>query len=130
MLDPISDQDLAAFKARKLAQWERMASGQTGLQMIQSGERATQFSMATEIGGVHEAVVFGQLPHVVTKRIGSLKNPVLQPALDHEKPHDKRAIDLSDDDIGAVLSAWCDGRSARGLPNVPSVYRNGVLVSA
>lgn len=98
-----------------------------GAQIIQAGEQGTQFTMATEIDGVHEAVIFGQWPHLVMKTGGSPKNPVKRTALDAEKPIEKRSIDMTDEQIRAVLAAWNAGQSAKGLPGVVAFYRNGKL---
>lgn len=117
---------LSVFKADKHRQAATLVAP-AGAQIIQAGEQATQFTMATEIDGVHEGVVFGQWPHLVMRTGGSPRNPVRRPALDAEKPVEKRAIDMTDDQIRGVLAAWAAGQSAVGLPGVVAVYRDGKL---
>lgn len=74
-------------------------------------------------GDVYEGVVFGQMPHRVTKLSGSPRNPVRRDAPNDAKPFDMRAIDWSDADLDAVIAAWQAGRSALTLEFVPRVYR-------
>lgn len=118
MLLPISDADLAAYKARKVAQWERVASAIPGLQMIQSGDRGTSFTIGWSSGDDFEGVIFGQLPHVHLVLTGSPRNPVRRDAANDAKPIEKRAIDLTDEQIDAVIDAWRRGWSALTLPFV------------
>ena len=123
-LETTSSQEIAAFIAKKKSQWERLIAP-AGAQMIQSGERGTQFMMASTVAVTFEGVVYGQMPQIVRIAIGSRFNPVIRPAT--EKPFEKSSIDLNDDQILAVLDAWKAGTSALGLPGVPAVYRDGVL---
>lgn len=119
--------NVSVFKTNKHRQAAEIIAP-AGAQIIQSGEQATQFMMAMEIDGVHEGVIFGQWPQVLMKAIGSPRNPVRRPALDAEKPVERRSIDMTDDQIRGVLAAWAAGRSAIGLPGVIAVYHNGKLV--
>ncbi len=123
--DPVA---VSAFKADKHRQAATIMAP-AGAQIIQAGEQGTQFTMATEINGVHEGVIFGQWPHLVMKTGGSPRNPVRRPALDAEKPVERRSIDMTDDQIRGVLAAWAAGQSAIGLPGVVAVYRDGKLAT-
>lgn len=120
--------NVAVFKTNKHRQAAEIIAP-AGAQIIQSGEQGTQFTMAMEIDGVHEGVIFGQWPHLVMKTGGSPRNPVRRPALDAEKPVERRSIDMTDDQIRGVLAAWAAGKSAIGLPGVVAVYRDGKLAS-
>lgn len=119
---------ISVFKTDKHRQAAKVIAP-AGAQIIQSGEQGTQFTMAMEIDGVHEGVIFGQWPHLVMKTGGSPRNPVRRPALDAEKPVERRSIDMTDDQIRGVLAAWAAGQSAIGLPGVVAVYRDGKLAT-
>jgi len=117
--DPVA---IAAFVARKRAQWERISSRMHGLQMIQSGERGTQFMLVISETGRYEGVVFGQMGHVVVERTTAGKSVGRRFMPSNRKPEHLRDIDLTDAEINAVLAAWAAGRSALTVPAVTHVY--------
>lgn len=108
MLEDITDAEIAEFIERKQRQWQRL-NAPTGTHMIQSGERGTQFVIANNSG---EAVIFGQLPHEVFEHVGSPRNSVRRPVPENRKPLNARAIDLTDEQLEAIIQAWVAGRSA------------------
>jgi hypothetical protein len=55
------------------------------------------------------------LPHVVLESVGSRKNPVVRDMANEKRPFEARSIDLSDDDIDAVISCWREDRPALSL---------------
>lgn len=113
---------IAEFKARKVAQWERVAGVMPGLQFVASGERGTQFMIVRSTDSFYEGVVIGQLPHVVMETFGSPANPRRRAMPDAKKPLGKRAVDLTDDEIDQVLARWRVGQSAWNLPFVLAVF--------
>lgn len=125
-LDPETTETVSSFLERKRLQWETLAAPY-GVQMIQSGERGTQVCIAFNVGNVHESVVIGQWPHTHVHHGGSARNPARRPALDHEKPIEKRRIDMTDDEVKAVIVGWLLGKSVVGMPGALMVYRNGKL---
>lgn len=114
MLTETDPDAIAAFRARKRAQWDRIAGTLPGLGMVQAGEQRTQFALVYAGHGREEQVIYGQLPHTVIEHQGT--GPFRRRAAvpDARKPIEKRAIDLSDDEIDAVLAAWRNGAAARG----------------
>lgn len=114
--------NISAFKARKTAQWERVAGSMPGLQFVSSGERGTQFMIVRSTDDFYEGVVIGQLPHVVMETYGPPANPRRRAMPNDKKPLDKRDIDLTDDQIDKVLACWRNEQSALGLPFVQAVY--------
>ena len=125
-LEGADEVNVQVFKTAKHRQAGTLIAP-AGAQIIQSGEQGTQFMMVREVAGVQEGVTFGQWPHLVMKTSGSPRNPVKRPALDAEKPIEKRSIDMTDEQVCAVLAAWNAGQSAKGLPGVVAFYRNGKL---
>ncbi len=114
--------DLAAFKARKKAQGESAMAALPGVSMVMSGERGSQFVISIASDDIAEAVCIGQLPHIHFELVGSAKNPVRRAAPNERKPAEKRAIDLTDDQINAVLDRWRAGQSAASLEFLPFVF--------
>jgi hypothetical protein len=121
---------IAQFRARKIAQWDRVSGRMAGLQLIISGDRSTQFMLVHSTSERYEGIVFGQMPHKASEAVGSRKNPVIRPIPDHRKPFDMRLIDLSDKEIDAVIDRWREGRSAAGLSFVTHVYDQGGKIVA
>ena len=113
---------IALFVDRKVKQGQRAMQIMPDVNVITSGERHSQIMISTEVNGVYEGVTIGQLPHQHIEASGSRKNPVRRPAPDHKKPHEKRAIDLTDADIDAILDCWKRGESALPLACVTFVY--------
>lgn len=114
--------NIAAFKARKTAQWERVAGTMPGLQFVSSGERGTQFMIVRSTDDFYEGVVIGQLPHVVMETYGPPSSPRRRAMPNDKKPLDRRDVDLTDEQIDKVLARWRDGQSAVGLPFVQAIY--------
>lgn len=110
--------EIDAFCRRKLAQWESVKSRIDGLQMVQSGEQRTQFVLTGPNG---ERVIFGQMPHVVVKTAGIGRNAQRIRVANDQKPVEKRAIDLADGDLAAVIAVWSTGGSAASLSFVVTV---------
>ena len=109
---------LSAFKARKAAQWNRIAGSIPGLQLVISGEQATQFMLVCSQESFYEGVIIGQLPHVVMERAGHSHRPVPEA----RKPLERRDIDLSDEHIDQISAHWRDQRSALSLAFVAAVF--------
>lgn len=126
-LEAETSETVASFIERKRKQWETLAAPH-GVQMVRSGEGGTQIAIGFNLGDVHEGVVIGQWPMVVMKNVGSPRNPVRRLALEHEKPIERRRIDMTDDEIKAVVTGWLFGKSVVGMPGAVLVYRNGKLV--
>ena len=117
------DEDaVAAFKARKIAQWQRVAGSMPGLQLVVSGERGTQFMIVRSTDDFYEGVVVGQLPHVVMETYGPPSSPRRRAMPNEKKPLDRRDVDLTDEQIDKVIARWRDGQSAVGLPFVQAIY--------
>ena len=108
------------WKIKKQSQWERIKGALHGLQLVTSGEQGTQFALvcSPHDESFYESVVFGQLPQIVLVAYGSRLNPRYRNAKEEEKPLEKRAIDLSDDQIDAILAKWANAESALSLPFV------------
>ena len=117
-LTPQAELDLPAFIARKRAQWESFSSAMPGLQMV---EDANGLRFTVLYGPLEEGVIFGQ-PEAEMKDVNA------RAVVNDRKPlFDKygrgcRGIDLTDDQLSAVLRKWRDGSSALDLPFVPAVH--------
>ena len=122
--------DIDIWNRIKLAQWERVANTQEGLQLVRYGNRRSIFWIVKSVPGFYEAVVLGQLPirQKVVNQVGSRAHR--REALEHEKPLGCRSIDLVDDQVQKVLDCWASGKSALTLPFVPFVYdERGQLIT-
>lgn len=122
MLEEIDREKIAAFVARKIDQCERVQSRTPGIQIIVSGEMRSQIMLVTSTDAMYEGVVVGQLPHVVVERTTGGKNVGRRFAPEHKKPFEARAIDLTDEQVDAIVAAWVSGRSALTVPAVTHVY--------
>lgn len=118
---------IPAFKARKLAQWERVKDTLAGLQLAQAGEGGCEFMLtcSPHDGQFYESVVFGALPQIVLEPYGSPARPKYRDAPEAKKPIDKRGVDLSDDQIDTILALWGKGQSSFALDFVASVWGPG-----
>ena len=115
---------IPAHRTKKLAQWERVKDTVPGLQMAQAGEAGTEFTLTCSAhdGSFYESIVFGALPQIVLRATGPRKFPVYKDVPEAEKPLDKRGVDLSDDQIDAILALWEKKQSAFSLDFVASVW--------
>ncbi len=130
MLEEIDSNIIAGFIARKQAQFDAIAGAMPGLQLIRSGERGSQIMLVISTESMYEGVVIGQLPHVVVERATAGKSIGRRFAPDHKKPLDRRAIDLNDAEVAAIIAAWSVGKSAITVPTVTHIYdRAGKLRS-
>lgn len=111
------------WKVKKQAQWDRIKDSLHGLQLATSGEQGTQFTLvcSPHDESFYEGVVFGQLPQIALKPYGSRLNPRFKDMKDEEKPLEKRAIDLTNEQIDAILAKWASKESAISLPFVLAV---------
>lgn len=127
MFSPATAALIPDWKARKLAQWERVKDQLSGLQLAQSGESGTEFMLtrSTHDGSFYEGLVFGQLPQVLLEAYGSPQRPRYRDVPEAKKPIDKRPIDLTDDQIDQVLALWDKQQSAFSLDFVVSVWGPG-----
>jgi hypothetical protein len=130
MFTPFSPETKAlvpAWKARKKAQWERVAGSIHGLQLATSGEAGTHYMLTCSFhdDSFYESIVFGQLPEVVLEAYGSPLNPMYRDMDELKKPLDKRLIDLADDQIDQVLARWKEGQSAHDLPFLLFTHTTG-----
>lgn len=134
MFLPETKAEVPIWNERKLAQWARMRSTNlleaTRLHLIRSGEAQTQFMVRYDPEGFCEAILIGQLPQM--HEISKLKNrrpekpEDVRQATDDEKPGFKRRIDLTDDQIDAVLARWARNESVLKPPQlafIKSVWR-------
>lgn len=122
---------IPAWKARKKAQWERIAGAVPGLQLVVKGDQYTLACHRDEDGDgkpeFYEAIVIGQLPKTVIERVRLPGNRFgRKPMPEHRKPLRKRAVDFTDAQIDQVLERWALSRSAFDLPFVAAaVGRDG-----
>ena len=122
MFAPETFAQVPAFKARKLAQWQRLSGVMPGLQLVQSGEMGTQFMLTISTDDIYESLIFGQLPHVMMETTGAGRNIKRRPMPEARKPLDRRAIDLTDGELDQIIAAWREKQSALDLPFVLSVW--------
>ena len=126
--DPETRAFIPQWRAYKDAQWERFQGTIPGLQLIKSGEGQHQYELVCsrdateEAQAFYEGVVIGQLPQVLMERAGPRTRiggkTARRPAPEHKKPVRLRAIDLSDEEIGAILACWELGKTALDMPCV------------
>jgi hypothetical protein len=113
---------IAAFKAAKREQGTRALHELGGGSLICAGQSGTQIMLRFERDGFAEGVVIGQMAQVHLVASGSRVNPILRDAPNDKKPIEKRAVDLTDAQVDAVIGRWLDGRSAADLPFITHVY--------
>lgn len=141
MLSPETQALIPAWNARKQAQWERIASAMPGLQLVTSGEKGSTYMLVCSqtrgpdldhdgAPGFYEGVVIGRLPQLVYEfKRGRAGQQIKVEVPEHEKPIQKRAVDLSDDELDQVIAGWKAGKSALELPFVLAVWgRDGKMV--
>ena len=123
MFSPDVEAIIPAWKEKKDAQWAAIKDAMPGLQLMTAGDRGTHYTLVCSAldDSFYEAVVFGQLPQVVLEEYGSRLNRRYRDVPEDKKPLDKRAIDLSDDQIAQIIAAWRAGASAMSLPFVMAV---------
>lgn len=123
MFAPEVEAIIPDWKAKKHAQWEAVMDAMPGLQLATSGLAGTQYMLTCSAhdGSFYESIVFGQLPTIVLEEYGSKFNRRYRDTAEDQKPIDARAIDLSDEQIAAVLAHWAAGKTAAGLPFVAYV---------
>lgn len=130
MLSSDTVSELPGFIAETEAQWTAVSGSLPGLQFVRSGDRGSQAMLVYSTDTHYEGVVIGQLPHVMMERTGSPRNPVRRPAPDAKKPHDRRRITMTNEEVAAIVSAWRSGRSALDLAHVSHIYdRAGQIVT-
>lgn len=123
MLEPDALTEVATFVARKQGQWARIANAvATGVQLVQSGEKGTQFMMTVHDGDFYEGIVYGQLPHIVRKQVGPKHSPTYVNVPNAQKPYEAQRIDLTDAQLDAIVQRWATGTSAIDLPFVTRVW--------
>jgi len=121
---------ISAFKAKKQAQWERVApvvvtdEGKPKLvgmplQLVTFGDRGSKFMLTYSAPHFYESIIFGQLPEVVLE---AGPRGMLVAIPESQKPLESRGIDLSDGELDAVLAAWVQRRSALTLPFITTVW--------
>lgn len=123
MFKPEVEAIIPDWKAKKDAQWSSVRDAMTGLQLMTAGDRGTHYTLVCSAldDSFYEAVVFGQLPQVVLEEYGSRLNRRYRDIPEDKKPLDKRAIDLSDDQLAQIIATWRAGNSAISLPFVMAV---------
>lgn len=117
MLDPAFVSQLTAYQARKTEQLNRaLALVVPGLQGSVTAN-GTLFILRYSVDGFEDTCIIGRPPqhHLITivrrnrdekgKRAGDTRETT-SAVSDTERPVDKRKIDLSDDDIAAVIRGW------------------------
>lgn len=125
MADFSTPEGLAAFAAEKQQQlaWA-LASGLPGLQSAATG-RAFALTISTD--DIYETVHIGQVPREEVERVKA-RGPdgkrifTVAPAPEERKQLKNRAIDLTDEQVVAILDRWSENKSALGLPFVRSVW--------
>lgn len=124
MFAPDTQAKIPEHVVRKLAQWEKIKDKIPCLQMARSGEAGTEFTLicSAHDGSFYESIMFGALPQIVLEAVGPTRAPRYRPVPENKKPIDKRAVDLSDDEIDQVLALWEKKQSAFSLDFVGSVW--------
>lgn len=123
MFSPEIEAIIPDWKTKKQAQWDAVKDTLSGLQLAVSGLDGTQYMLTCSAhdGSFYESVIFGQLPQIVLEEYGSKFNRRYRDTAEDQKPIDARAIDLSDEQIAAVLAHWAVGKTAAGLPFIAYV---------
>lgn len=120
--------EVYGWNERKLGQFQRMAAIpalQPYLHLTRSGEKQTQFMVRFETPEFCESILIGQLPQM--HEISKLKNrrpekpEDVRQATEEEKPRFKQRIDLTDDQIDAVLARWAGNESVLKPPQLPFI---------
>lgn len=114
MLTPDALAQLPQWKARKAAQWERIATVLPGLQLVRYGEQQSAHMLVYSTDDLYEGVIYGRLPK---QRVKPPRGP--RPA---ETVIVEKLIDLTDEQIDAVLARWQAKRSALDLEFIEAVW--------
>lgn len=125
MADFSTPEGLAEFKAAKGEQlaWA-LACGLPGLQSVTTG-RTFGLTMSTD--EFYETVYIGQVPREEFSRErtkGKDGKPVYEIRLipENKRKRGNRPIDLTDEQVTAILDRWAKGETALALPFVLSVW--------
>jgi hypothetical protein len=143
MLSPEAQARIPGWKARKNGQWERIAFAMPGLQLVTSGEKGNRYMLVCSqtrgpdldhdgCPGFYEGVLIGALPQLVHEfKRGRAGQQIKVEVPEEKKPIEKRAVDLSDDQIDEIVEGWKAGRSALELSFVLAVWgRDGKMLAA
>lgn len=123
MLTPDARAQLPLWKSRKAAQWERIAGTLPGLQLVKYGEAGSSYMLTYSRDEFYESILIGRLPQQVRR---PARGP--RPA---ETVITETLIDLTDEQIDAVLARWQRKRSAVDLDFIEAVWdRDGKRRSA
>ncbi len=128
MLEADAKAQIAVWRSRKKAQWDRISTAMSGLQMVEYGEEATTFMLTYSTDAFYESVIMGRLPQVHIERYGPRTAPKHRKVMEAKKPAEKQGIDLTDEQLDDVLSRWARKRSALELSFINHVWgRDGVM---
>lgn len=136
MLLPAAKLQVFAYNAKKQAQWDRMidaghvtpAEG-THLHLAREGESQSKWMMTWSSDAFYEGIMFGQLPESypiatgVARLVKGERQMEFREATEAEKPLYYRGLDLTNEQIDAVLALWKQNRSALELPFIPVVLK-------
>jgi hypothetical protein len=124
MLTENAQATLSTWEAKKMAQWQRIAGRIPGLQLVRSGEAKSSFMLVCSTESFYEAVLIGQLEQVEREMLSgaSMFNPVYRDKHNSVKAIHRQAVDLSDEEIEAVVTQWGTGNSVARLPFVTTVW--------
>lgn len=137
MLLEAARKQLFAFNAKKGAQWERVIDAGhvtpvegTHLHLAREGEGQSKWMMTWSSEPFYEGVMFGQLPESFPIATGAVRlvkgerQTEFREATEAEKPLYYRSLDLTNDEIDAVLALWKQNCSAIELRFVDCVLKN------
>ena len=114
--------DVFAFIAKKQDQWERVSSAQVGLQLTRYGASKSTFMLVKSDEGFYEGVLIGQLPTVKRVSVQKGRRVHHREMREDEKPAERRAVDLDDEQSDDILYCWAEGNSALRLPFVSCAW--------
>ena len=125
---PDQAQQIRDSRRAKAAQFERIKDAMPGLQLVRRRKTGTTTLVyhrpATETEAeFYESVLIGRLPRVMHKVVGGPARQAVRVELaEHEKPLNRRAVDLTDQHIDRIIARWKAGKSALDLPYVLAVW--------
>lgn len=125
-----------SYNAKKQAQWDRMIdAGHVNpaigihLHLAREGIGLTKWMMTWSSDPFYEGIMFGQLPESyriatgIVRLVKGERQMEFREATEAEKPLYYRGLDLTNDQIDAVLALWKQNQSALGLRFVDCVLK-------
>ena len=105
---------LPRWREKKQTQWERAAAILSPIHLVKYGTHQSTYMLVRSTSELYEGIIFGRLPKQRIKPQRGNRPPSVELV--------EALIDLTDEQIDAVLELWKRNRSALELEFIEAVY--------